>query len=171
MTTIVIDLKNKEVAADRQRTLEIGAVINRSPVTKIHQPEDGVIFVGCGSSTEIEKQLHYFISNGRVYSKPTKDVKLAICKSKGDTLIVDIYSYKPPSFLGRSLGLCGSFERETVNGGSGITLGSGSDYAMGAFRAGKSAAESVRVASMCDEFTSYEVDVFNFDSGVLSELQ
>ena len=171
MTTIVIDLKNKEVAADRQRTLELGAVIGRQDVCKIHQPEDGVIFVGCGSSCEILKQLKYFTSNGMVYHKPTMEVTLAICKSRGDTLIVDIYTYKPPNFLGKALGLCGSFERETVNGGGVVTMGSGGDYAMGAFGAGKSAAESVKVASMCDQFTSYEVDVFNLDTGVLSELQ
>lgn len=170
MTTIVIDLDNGEIAADRQRTAERGDIISRESVPKIHHISPGVVFTACGCSSEIEEQLKNFKSLGRLYNTPDGDVKIAICTKKGNNLIVDIYSYKPPGLLGKFFKCSGTFKRDTINGGGVITLGSGGDYALGAFKAGKSAGESVRTASMCDEFTSYEVDVFKFDTCSLETL-
>lgn len=168
MTTIVIDFKNKKIVADRQLTCtslkynmftetykEIEGQVSYEQGNKIHQVGDGVYLVGAGDGCEIERQKKYYETNGCVDINSKSDCTIAVVRRKGDGLFVDTYEYKKNKWKSG-----GKLTHEVVQGSTDvITFGSGGKYAFGAFKAGCSAEDSVRVASKCDQYTSYEIDM------------
>lgn len=166
MTTVVIDFKNRIIAADKQTTCNMldfkGTTINEQiwyeTCKKIKLLDNGVYFVGSGNVRELTRQWNQLYFNGRIDKDVKANCTIAVVRAKGDGLFVDLYEYTTVrNYLGQKVG---KFNRTTLQGTTNvITFGSGGTYAYGAFMAGCTAEQSVVVASKCDPYTSYEVDV------------
>ena len=170
MTTIVIDFKNKLIAADKQSTCNMmvnGSLIKEQifykQCSKIHlvSNDEEIYLLGVGDNYEISRQSLYVARNGHVDNEVLGNCDLVIVRVKGDGLFADIYKYKTvTNWYGKKIG---KFERTSLQGDNNvITFGSGGDYAYGAFMAGCTAEEAVIAASKCDVYTSHEVDVVKF---------
>lgn len=166
MTTVLICFKEKKIVADRQRTCNrvygngviIDAQVRRDDVCKIKEVTAGVYLVGAGDAAEVLRQYQVLRDTGMVDKSVASKCNLAVVQTKGEGLLVDIYTPEKTQWTW----LTGKwrFRRETVQGSTNcIAFGSGSDYAYGAFKGGCSPEDSVRAASRCDEFTGYEIDV------------
>ena len=170
MTTVLIDFKEKKIVADKQRTYGmvdskgdiIEAQVSRGTVCKIKQVTQGVFLVGAGDASEVLRQYEILIVTGMVDKSVEGDCTLAVVQVKGEGLLVDLYTYRKTRWTW--LTGVGRFNREAVQGTTScITFGSGGNYAYGAHKAGCSPEDSVRAASKCDEFTSYEIDVVELE--------
>ena len=166
MTTIVIDFQNKMIIADRQQTCtrlsgftktEIKEQTQYRDVDKIHTLRNGYYATGAGDSDEIRRQIAHINCFGVIDPKVKSSCILAVVRDKGLGLSVDIYRYKKTKwtwFTGY-----GEFKLETIQKTNGIlSFGSGSDYAFGAYMAGASPKEAVKVAAICDKYTGHEID-------------
>lgn len=168
MTTILIDFKTKKIVADRQTTCtdlqydlfsqtykELHGQVSYKLSNKIHKVAEGVYLVGAGNKGEVIRQAEHYRKYGTADIKAKDNCTLAVVRVKGEGLFADTYTYQKNKWKKG-----GTLIHKVVQGASSIvTFGSGSNYAYGAFMAGCSAEDSVRAASRCDQYTSYEIDV------------
>lgn len=159
MTTILIDFEDRVIAADRQTTsvCERTSTISRTENGKIRScRRENLYFTGTGIKGEIDRQYGFYNRNGKLLSKVQDKCNLCIVTVDNGQIIADIYHYIPPKWYQ----LYGRFRRETLKGDSTvITMGSGDDYARGAYFAGATAEEAIRVAAKLDTYTGNSVDV------------
>jgi hypothetical protein len=161
MTTILIDFKNKKIVADNQTTYSkkhsdfLGSsgrdYFYPQKESKIFlvSKKERVYFTGAGDAHELDRQLKSLRRDTKFLSRPKGEVKIALIREKNGGLLVDIYETKYSKYLQVAY-----WHKEIIQGNSQvITLGSGGDFAYGAFMAGCSAEESVIAASRCDTST------------------
>lgn len=131
--------------------------VSYSLANKIRVLDDNFWFVGCGDADELLRQYNHLIHHGTVDRYAKADVTFTTIRSKGDGLYVDIYDSEKHPF--GWLGFSRTLKRTTQQGNTGyITMGSGGKYAEVLFLNGFSAEDSVRGASKCDIYSSYEID-------------
>lgn len=149
MTTIAFD--GKSVAFDTQSTC--GGRISHVDDKVVEIQNYGIVYAGGSGELDSVHAFQDWVAGGM---KP--DDYPDLCKERADNSCFILINYK---------GELQEFERRphpvaTVVGRD--ALGSGSDYALGAMAAGKSAEEAVRIAMEYDAYTGGEVIVFDMPS-------
>ncbi len=138
MTTIAYD--GQYLAIDSQLTAG-GRKMTGTKLLRATTP-DGLELVvcGCGTWSEIKKFVAWL--EGSEEEPKFDEIDVLVAHSDGS-----VFQY--------------SFEEPEDVTGTKVTLGSGSDYAMGALLSGKSAREAVAIASQCDLYTSGTVRFYD----------
>lgn len=163
MTTVVIDCKTKQIAADSQTT-SYNLTSNGSPIThtttyvqniKVHRVDD-VVFVAAGNRDAIQEELHHYKQKGYLSGNPQGEFIIALCRRKGSYLHVDIHkSDSTKTWWGKK---CYKQTSETLLSDSAyITFGSGGKYAQAGMEMRLSAEQAVILASKCDPYTDDKV--------------
>lgn len=170
MTTVVIDFKNKQIAADSQTTShftngsgeEISHTVHYSHNTeKIFKTGD-VYIVGAGNSDAIASEKEYFVKYGSLRKKPTGEWTIAVVQVKGDFVQADVHqSTLKTTWYGKKIYKVESssyLSNERV-----ITFGSGGKYAYAGMISGMDAKDSVILASKCDVYTNANAQVVDLE--------
>jgi len=167
MTTIAIDFKNKVVATDSQCTHyynDNNLTFIRGKSTKIRKLGFKKYLTGCGISDELNRQAEFYKQYGYLDIPRDSDVIILIIQDVNNKFTVDKYItveyYK--NYFYKILKIpslkweCTTYMDKHTDF---LSVGSGCQYAEGAFRAGKSAKDSVESASKCDCYTDNDIKV------------
>lgn len=138
MTTLVYHVKSRTFAADTKIT---GTC--QGKVSKVVRNSKGDICGGAGEAGAIQPMLWVFEHDGE------------FCKVKGNCAFLVVR---------KESGAVYEFSKESPQGITWISpyyvMGSGKEYAVGALTMGASAKKAVEIASMYDDSTGSEVEVF-----------
>jgi hypothetical protein len=170
MTTIVIDCKNKQIAADSQTTSHFtdkeGSIIDytvhyKHNAKKIHKI-GGVYLAGSGDSGAILDAVMHYDTNGSLPKKPSGEWTIAIIQRKQDHLHIDLFR----SEIYRTWYGVTKYKVSTscyLSDSEAYCIGSGKSYAYAGMKMGLSAEESVLLASKCDLYTDSNVNVVDIE--------
>lgn len=168
MTTIVIDFKRMQIAADSQTTSHmwdeyhgiVGHTQHYSHSTDKITKIKGVYIAGAGDSDAIKLEKRNYTLNGSLMKKPTGEWTIAIVQAKGDFLQVDIHkSNGKKTWYGRKY-----YEVSTesyLRNSCSLCFGSGGVYAYAGMITGMCAKDAVLLAAKCDPYTDTKVQVVN----------
>lgn len=170
MTTILVDIKKGVVYADKRTThsrfhyatimpSETETITYTDVADKIKRLPDGKVFAACGDVAIIDKAFRE-LEGGLSISDPTEDdCTFLILHKKHNGIQVDRYkAVVVPCWWSDKF----KWEISTVILSDGcVTMGSGGDYAKGAFYSTKDGSKSIQAASDIDKHTGSEVFSLN----------
>lgn len=168
MTTIVIDFKRMQIAADSQTTSHmcdeydgiVGHTQHYSHSTEKVTQVKGVYIAGAGDSDAILREKRNYAANGSLMKKPCGEWTIAIVQAKGDSLHVDIHkSSAKKTWYGKKY-----YEVKTesyLRDYGSLCFGSGGSYAYAGMMTGMCAKDAVLLAAKCDIYTDTKVQVVN----------
>lgn len=168
MTTIVIDFKRMQIAADSQTTSHmpdghegiVGHTRHYSHATeKVGKVRD-VYIAGAGDSDAIKREKLNYLHKGCLKNKPCGEWTIAIVQPKGGFIQVDVHqSDMKKTWYGKKY-----YEVKTdsyLRDYGSICFGSGGKYAYAGMMSGMCAKDAVLLAAKCDIYTDTNVQVIN----------
>jgi predicted nucleic acid-binding Zn ribbon protein len=168
MTTIVIDCKRMQIAADSQTTSHmcdeysgiVGHTQHYSRSTEKVTKVKGIYIAGAGDSDAIQREKRNYAANGSLMKKPCGEWTIAIVQAKGEFLHVDIHkSNMKKTWYGKKY-----YEVKTesyLRDYGSLCFGSGGSYAYAGMMTGMCAKDAVLLAAKCDIYTDTKVQVVN----------
>jgi hypothetical protein len=149
MTTIVVDMRNRTIAADTQNTDSAGTAYR---CRKIERLSDGRYFLGSGHLLSIGKARRWAEHNFAEKYRPN------FGELFGDNADEFLFSCAVIDRDGRVTLIDNEMEPQPLTDPY-FALGSGGAYAIGAMDCGATAEEACRAACKRDLYTSEPVDV------------
>lgn len=148
MTTIVVSLAHKQIAADRRNTDSSGITWDCS---KIEYLGEGRYFLGAGHLRTINMAKGWAISRWDPDEEPKWEFLLEDEEDRGmQCLVVDE--------INRTVTMINGELTPLVVQGAWFAIGSGAPFALGALAAGADPVEAVQIASRYDPATGTGVD-------------
>lgn len=159
MTTILIDCKKKIVYADRRQSTiyknSLECEFYEDAASKIHVRNKEVI-VGAGDAIDISSFVKRVSEDCSPERPKTFGSTVFIVKNHYDGLDITMYKSEK-GFLANKWVMTKNLVIDTF-----VTVGSGANYAHGAFEICRDGEMAIKVASKYDKYTGCEVDKHEF---------
>lgn len=173
MTTILIDLEKQKIAADRQANVSFTSGWSRPEVTqKIHPISDTTVITGTGSMDVINHLVEEYAQCNQMpceigfkadYTITSSSTIAVVSRLPNKKCIVDFYNVypKPKPWYSRSKIQVFEIVFNSKHSGGYHTLGSGQEFAAGAYEATGDMTRSIKAASNIDPKSGLGVDIYS----------
>lgn len=173
MTTILIDLDKQKIAADKQANVSFMNGWNRLEVTqKIHPISDTTVITGSGSVDVIKRLIEEYSQCNQMpceigfkadYKITSKSSIAVVTRLPNKKCIVDFYIAipKPKPWYSRSKVQLFEVIFTSKHSNGYHTMGSGQEFAAGAYEATGDMKLSIKAASSIDPKSGLGVDIYS----------